>query len=132
MAAVEMKDGRVIEVGDASIDQIVRNSGTVIPALPGFTLLEYSYHPGIDEPGPWVSENTVIAWRTGLLNGVEPVVVDMDFGDMSSFHGILEPDGRVQTFERSYADRVEWEADMKMTIDADFARRLSTPARIEQ
>lgn len=124
-AKVYLQDGREITVDDEDIDRIVRQSTPVVPALPGFSLLTFSYQPGDDEPGPWVHREPIIGWRDNPYGGLDPVVIDYDFTEMEHRHAILEPGGRIQASDRGYVHEANWIADMKEMADAEHARKLA-------
>ncbi len=120
-AVVHMKDGQSFQVEDGTLDHILRQSQPLVPALPGFVLLTYSFNDFDAEH--YVGEDTILAWRAGKYRGLDPVIIDSEFEELSSFHGILEPNGRVQTFECSYSSRDEWEVEMKRLADDEIARK---------
>nr|WP_143840411.1 hypothetical protein [Novosphingobium panipatense] len=120
-AAIQMKDGRRIEVDESVIEDVLRLTHTVIPAEPGYKLLSF-YHDSIENEN-YFSEDTVLAWRAGQYRGLDPVVVDSEFTTLTAVHGILEPSGKVQTFECGYEDRSAWEAEMVRQAEAEVERQ---------
>lgn len=122
-ATIQFRDGREIQIDDYEIDRIVRQSTPIVPALPDFQLLSFAYMPGPEGDGPWIHRDPIIGWRDGRHGGLDPVIIDYDFTEMENQHAILQPDGRIQQGERSYASEQAWIDDMKANADDDFARR---------
>jgi hypothetical protein len=131
-ATILLKCGREIRVNDKEIDRIVRQSTPIIPAVPGFELLTLSYMPAEEDGGPWVHREPVLGWRDATYGGLEPVVVDYDFTEMTDSHAILKPDGRVSAGESWHDNEQEWIDYMKGMRDAEHARKQTAALAQEQ
>lgn len=107
---VEMKDGRTTLVSEYIIDDIVADTGSLLPAHQGFSLLKIWYEPG-DGDGPYVSEDPVLGWKISNEDGLQPITIDSEKYDYRC--GILCPDGKVRNYDGVWDDRATWEASMK-------------------
>jgi len=117
-----------IETEDYTIDQILRVGASVVPADPGMRLLTFVYHPGSDDPGPWVHDEPILAWRVGHHGGIDPVVIDIHFEGMDAYHAIRDATGQVYNFEANYSSQEAWEMDMRNSADREHARKLAESA----
>lgn len=130
-AMIYLTDDREYPVHDRDIDRIVRQSAPVIPALPGFELLEFRYDAGGNEPGPWIHREPIIGWRDGQYGGLDPVIIDYDYEEMGDHHGILQRGGQIHTGEQWFDTEAEWVACMKARADDEHARKQAIAAQAD-
>lgn len=120
-AVVTMESGRTIEVEDAVIDQILKVQSQLIPVAEGHTLVTFCYFPGTSDPGPWMEQRNIVAWRTSVHGALEPVVLDEHFAFMEADHAVLFLDGKVEARDRPYDSIDHWMKEMKDPVDAATA-----------
>jgi hypothetical protein len=121
---IHMKDGKAVHVMRETLDGIVRGTQQMIPAAPGHRLLTLSYDPASPDPGPWVEQESIFAWRAGPWEGLTPVLLGRDPGGLGDENAILEPDGRVQAMYYAYSSIAEWQAAIVAEIDEAYKAQL--------
>ena len=103
-----------VEVDDDAIRSI-ENSGNVIPAYPGFTLLRYWHQPDTPED-PFIEESPIIGWRDRGEDGIKPIVLEEEFGGGVP-SAILLPNGVVtDPFNGNWDNRDAWVASTKAEV----------------
>lgn len=127
---VEMKDGRTTLVSEYNIDEIVEDTGSLLSAQPGFSLLKFWYDPGEDDETIYVSDDPVLGWKISDADGLQPITIDNEEYDHRC--GILCPDGKVRNYDTVWDDRAAWEASMKHDAEQQAeAKRVAKAKKAE-
>lgn len=108
-----LKDGRSEELL-WEIDKCVKACCPVIPAYPGFEVLQPWRDREANETGVW--RIPVIGWKTDELS-LEPITADEDF-QMHDNSSIRYPDGQIIIpFDRTYPNEEEWLKEIERVFE---------------
>lgn len=99
-----------LDVDASTVRFIQRCTAPVLPVEPGTYLLQFSPDRDGNFEESFVWRSRVIGWRVGgEHDGVEPIVLDTDFEEMTGLHAILHPCGKVETAcGEHYDDQATW------------------------
>lgn len=106
-----------------SIDDIEKALQTVVPAAPGFMLLQLVLDAPKEEE---VQRTPVVAWRIDQNNAAAQPVVCEDVSDLTSFD-VLQPTGEVVNSRDGvvYDDEAVWLADAKAKVAAHAEQKTA-------
>lgn len=129
----ERENGRVFVNGqsvetvkDDEIEVLLRSMRPVVPALPGYSVLEFYHEGGADEE-PWISEMDVLAWRIDEEDVARPIVADPTFDGLTGVHAIRNPAGHVTDLFGSWFETIAGWREGQLAMSVKERALESTP-----
>lgn len=121
---ITMTDEDTLEVAECVVRNITQSSGEVVPAQPYTFLLTFCPGDAVD-PEPLVWRSVVIGFRVrGDFGSLEPLVIDGEFEGMKCKHGVLHPNGRVESASGdTYETEADWLAEQVRWAEHDAKRK---------
>jgi len=118
---VRLRDGEVVEVSEYVMEDVMRRSAQMIPALPD----TFALRVWVDDEGVFVDRIPVLGWSVPMDDFVLPITPDgINDGSGSQSFLILTPDGRVTAPGLQWWDTLDdCLTDRKRDYEESKARR---------